>query len=57
MPEAVQPVAGVLPLTFVVAALRGIANDARALVEIGPDLLGIVVWMGICFVAANRLFM
>ncbi|MCB1694326.1 MAG: ABC transporter permease, partial [Pseudomonadales bacterium] len=56
MPDVVQPVAHALPLSFVVNALRGIANDGASLVDLWPQLAGICVWMVIAFVLATRLF-
>ena len=56
MPESVQPIARVLPLTPVVDSLREIANDGMALIEILPNLLGVAVWIVISFALATRLF-
>ena len=56
MPESVQPIARVLPLTPVVDSLREIANDGMALIEILPNLLGVAVWIVISFAMATRLF-
>ena len=56
MPELVQPIATVLPLSFVSTAMRDIANNGAALVEILPSLAGIAVWFVISFVLATRLF-
>ena len=56
MPEFVQPVASVLPLTFVVNGLREIATNGLTLMEIVPDLIGIAVWMVIGFLLATRYF-
>lgn len=56
MPELVQPIAYVLPLSFVSAALRDIANEGASLLAVMPSLLGILVWFVIGFVLATRLF-
>lgn len=56
MPELVQPVAYLLPLSFVSTALRDIANEGATLLAVLPSLLGIVVWFAIGFVLATRLF-
>jgi len=56
MPDALQSVARVLPLTPVVNSMREIANDGMALVEIMPSLLGVAVWIVISFALATRLF-
>ncbi len=56
LPAFIQPIASVLPLTFVTNALRDIANDGVSMLGTGWDLLGIIVWLLIAFVAATRLF-
>lgn len=57
MPEWIQPVAQLLPLSFVSTGMREIANAGATLVEIFPSLIGIAVWFVISFVAATRLFL
>jgi len=57
MPEWIQPVAHLLPLSFVSTAMREIANAGATLLEIYPSLIGIAVWFVISFVAATRLFL
>lgn len=57
MPEWIQPVAQLLPLSFVSTGMREIANAGSTLLEIFPSLIGIAVWFVISFVAATRLFM
>lgn len=56
MPELVQPIARLLPLSFVSTAMREIANNGASLLEIIPSLLGIAVWLVIAFILATRLF-
>ncbi len=56
MPELIQPIANLLPLSFVATAMREIANNGASLLEILPSLLGIAVWLVIAFVLATRLF-
>jgi len=56
LPKLVQPVAAVLPLSFVATALREIATNGSSLLEILPELAGIAVWLVISFVLATRLF-
>jgi ABC-2 type transport system permease protein len=56
MPEFIQPIATLLPLSFVASALREIATNGMALTGILPDLLGIAVWLAIGFVLATRYF-
>lgn len=56
MPALIQPLASVLPLTFVANALRGIANEGASLMEIPVDLAGISFWLVAAFLAATRFF-
>lgn len=56
MPELVQPIAKVLPLSFVSSGLRDIANEGATLLQIYPSLIGIAVWFVIGFFLATRLF-
>jgi ABC-2 type transport system permease protein len=56
MPALIQPVASVLPLTFVADALRSIASEGAALTQIPLDLAGIAFWLVVAFLAATRFF-
>ena len=56
MPELMQPIAKLLPLSFVSTAMREIANNGASLVAIIPSLLGIAVWLIIVFLLATRFF-
>lgn len=56
MPTFIQPVANLLPLSFVANSLRSIANEGLSLVQIYPDILGILVWIAISFFLATRYF-
>ncbi len=56
MPDMVQPVAHLLPLSFLVSSMREVATNGLGLHEILPGLAGIGVWIGITFLAATRLF-
>jgi ABC-2 type transport system permease protein len=56
LPEMIQPLAKMLPLTFIAQALREIANNGLSLFELGPQLVGIAVWLVIAFFLATRLF-
>ena len=56
LPGFIQPIAAVLPLSFVANALREIANNGSGLLDIPLDMLGIAVWLVISFVAATRYF-
>jgi ABC-2 type transport system permease protein len=56
LPEVIQPIAGLLPLSFVANALREIATNGLSLLEILPELAGIGVWLAVGFGLATRLF-
>ncbi len=56
LPQLIQPLARVLPLSFVANALREISNNGLSLLEIVPQLTGIAVWFVIGFLLATRLF-
>ncbi len=56
MPGFVQPLAQVLPLTFVVSGLRDIAVAGASLADIAPSLIGMAVWFVVGFALATRLF-
>ena len=56
LPDFVQPLSKILPLTFVANALREISNNGLSLLEIMPQLGGIAVWLVISFLLATRLF-
>ena len=56
MPAWIQPLAELLPLSFVSAGMREIANAGAGLADVIPSLVGIAVWLTISFLAATRLF-
>ncbi|TDJ24334.1 MAG: ABC transporter permease [Gammaproteobacteria bacterium] len=56
LPEIIQPVSQLLPLTPVVNSMREITNNGASLVEIMPTLFGVGVWIVISFAVATRLF-
>jgi ABC-2 type transport system permease protein len=56
LPALIQPIASLLPLSFVANALREIANNGVNLFQIAPDMIGILVWIVVSFVAATRYF-
>ena len=56
MPELMQPIAQMLPLSFVATAMREIANNGANSLEIMPSLIGITVWLAIAFALATRFF-
>lgn len=56
LPGIVQPVARILPLSFVASSLREISNNGLSLIEILPQLAGLAIWLAIGFTLATRLF-
>ncbi len=56
MPELIQPIAYILPLSFVATGMREIAINGAGLLNIVPSLLGIGVWFIVAFVLATKLF-
>jgi ABC-2 type transport system permease protein len=56
MPELIQPVARLLPLTSVSSVMREIAINGANLLVITPGHIGIAVWVVIAFFLAARLF-
>ena len=56
LPEYIQPVAQVLPLTLVADAMRSIASDGLTLFQVHPDLLGMGIWIIIGTLISTKLF-
>ena len=56
LPDLAQPIAKILPLSFVSHGLREIAINGTSLVELAPDFIGMVIWAVIALVLAIRLF-
>ena len=56
MPDFLAAITAFLPLTYVIEALRAIVNEGADLLSLGPELLGMAVWVVITFVIAIRLF-
>src|SRR5687768_16767376 len=56
MPEFLQGITQFMPLTYVNEALRAIVNDGAGLLSLGPQLLGMGVWVIITFVLAVVMF-
>lgn len=56
LPEYIQPVAQVLPLTLVADAMRSIASDGLTLFQVHLDLLGMGVWIIIGTLISTKLF-
>jgi ABC-2 type transport system permease protein len=56
MPEFLAAITAFLPLTYVIEALRAIVNEGANMMSLGPQLLGMAVWVAISFIVAVRLF-
>src|SRR5437867_2414336 len=56
VPAFLKPVSDVLPLTFLNDALRQVSTAGAGIVDVGGDLIGIVIWSAITFVIAFRFF-
>jgi ABC-2 type transport system permease protein len=56
MPDILAAITAYLPLTYVNEALRAIVNEGANLAALGPQLLGMAVWVVISFLIAVRLF-
>jgi ABC-2 type transport system permease protein len=56
MPELLQPIASVLPLSFVVSGLREIIVNGLSLTQQIPTMMGLAVWLAISLFLAIKLF-
>lgn len=56
MPDWLQQVSGLLPLTPVIDGIRLIATEGKHLLEITPQLGLIAIWMAIIYIIAFRVF-
>jgi ABC-2 type transport system permease protein len=56
MPAGLQPLAKVLPLTYVVSGLREIMINGLSLADQIPTVIALLVWLAIALVLAIRLF-
>jgi ABC-2 type transport system permease protein len=56
LPELIQPVAQLLPLSFVATGLREIAVNGASLLDIVPTLIGLAVWAVVALLLAIRMF-
>lgn len=56
MPEWLQGITGYLPLTPIVDGIRYITTEGATLVDLGPQLAVIGVWLLVIYVLAIRLF-
>jgi ABC-type multidrug transport system permease subunit len=55
-PEFLQPIIRVLPLTALINALRAVMLEGSSLASQWAEILTLVLWGGVCFVLALRLF-
>ena len=55
-PDAIQPVIKALPLTALNDALRGIYNEGAGITSLIPEIAILLVWTGLAFLLAVRLF-
>lgn len=56
MPELLQPIARLLPLSFLATGVREVIVNGTSLLQQGPVLLGLSVWLVIALTAAIRRF-
>lgn len=56
MPEPLQPVARLLPLSFVVSSVREVIINGLSIAEQIPTMIGLVVWLGVSLTLAIRFF-
>ena len=56
LPGVLEDIAQYLPLTFLADGMREVAIQGASLTEIPWELLGLVVWLAIAFIAATRVF-
>jgi ABC-2 type transport system permease protein len=56
MPDVLANVTQFMPLTYVNEALRAVVNEGAGVLSLGPQLLGMGVWVVITFVLAVRMF-
>ncbi len=56
MPEWLQGISGLLPLTPIVDALRFVITEGRTLFEIGPELGLTAIWLVVIYIVAFRVF-
>jgi len=56
MPAALQPLAAVLPLTYVVDGVREVILSGTSLLGQVPTLIGLVVWLALGLTLAIRMF-
>jgi ABC-2 type transport system permease protein len=56
LPDLVQPVAKMLPLSFISTGIREIAINGASLLELIPQLVGVTIWAVIALVLSIRMF-
>ncbi len=56
LPDLVQPVAKLLPLSFISTGIREIAINGASLLELAPQLVGVTIWAVITLVLSIRMF-
>ena len=56
MPEGLQPIARLLPLSFLSTSVRAVIVDGQSLLEQIPTMIGLVVWLAISLLLAIKLF-
>lgn len=56
MPEWLQGISGLLPLTPIVDALRFVITEGRSVFQIGPELGLTAAWLVIIYIVAFRVF-
>ena len=55
-PEVIRPITNLLPLTFLNDALREISVQGASLWDVRTQIAGLIVWIGLGFLLAVRLF-
>jgi len=55
-PEIVQPIIRALPLTALIDAMRAHMLQGASLIQVGPQLATLGVWLVVCFTLALKLF-
>lgn len=56
LPTWIQPLANNLPLSYFNVAVREIANKGASIIEVGPYILGLLVWGIVMYLLAAKTF-
>jgi ABC-2 type transport system permease protein len=56
MPDMLQPIARLLPLSFVATSVREVIVNGTTLVEQIPTVIGLFVWLAVALLVAIRMF-